>query len=206
MQKSKSIILPDHVDIKYIQDVLEYGESLKSIPYKWWEGDDLRKDGGPFWSGGTDEVPVTKIKSCSCTGLLNLIRRRYGLSIPGTEDKSCVFPGGTFQWFQYLSQKIKSHGNEMERFDTSLKYPKGSLLFRPYSNISDQGHIAILFSDNKPNVLDNTLLHCYPDSAVMRPGLIYPGITIDPEARSSHEWKKEGFYKFIIQPHIWLTM
>lgn len=190
---------------KHIQGVLDYGALLKGVPYKWWTGEDLRKDGEPFWSGGTSEVPLYRITSCSCTGLLNLIRRRYGLSIPGSNDTAYFFPGGTYKWFQYLWQKLKQHGMEMEKIDVTKNYPKGSLLFRPYSNIDDQGHVAIVFSDNKGTILNNSLLHCYPDSAMIKTGFVRPGVTIDPEVRFSHGWKKEGFYKFVIQPHVWLT-
>lgn len=190
---------------EHIQCVLEYGSLLEGTPYKWWTGEDLRTDGQPFWSGGTQEVPIHKITACSCTGLLNLIRRRFGLSIPGSDDVNCAFPGGTYRWFQYLSRKMIKQYSKLKKFATSDRYPKGSLLFRPYSGLDDQGHVAIIFSDDKSDVLDNSLLHCYPNSSVIKKDLVYPGIIIDPDVRFSHYWEKKGSYKFVFPPEIWLT-
>lgn len=185
--------------------VLEYVNHLTGIPYKWWGGEDLRIDGPPFWAGGSTVVPIYRISSCSCTGLINLVRRKYNLSIPGCDDKSYSLPGGTHKWFQYFVAKYLRLGMGMEPFDISKNYPKGSLLMRPYSSPTDQGHIAIIFSDDKQDVLDNKLIHSYPRSEKMCLGTIGPGITIDPGIRNSHNWDNDGFYKFVIPPEIWLS-
>lgn len=184
-----------------ISDALSYGESLVGIPYKWWTGEKLRSNKGPFWAHDDKrEVPKDIIESCSCTGLINLIRRKFGLSIPGFSDPECEYPGGTYEWFRYLTEK-----NEPIKFDISKRYKKGSLLFRPYTNIYDQGHDAILLTDDKDYILDNKLLHCYPDSSDIKPGYIKPGITVDTEVRSSHFWIDSGFYLYVFGPESWLN-
>jgi hypothetical protein len=191
---------------KFINDVLSYGESLIGIPYKWWQGKNFRSDIGPFWSGGNKEVSFSTINCCNCTGLLNLIRRKFNLSIPGFNRPLCEYPGGTYEWFKYLTEKLERNGVLLQYhlFDTNKSYPKGTLLFRPYNDINDQGHVAIVFSHNN-NILDNNLLHCYPEDGIVRDGLIKPGITIDELVRTSHNWNKYGFYSYAFLPEIWLT-
>lgn len=160
--------------------MLEYGISLLGIPYQWWEGGDFRLDGPPFWSGGIGEVPRQKITSCNCTGFLNLIRRKFDLDIPGIGGD---YPGGTYEWFHYLIQK-----ENLEEFDSSKSYPPGSLLFRPYQSIDDQGHVAIVYENSQ-------LLHCYSER----------GVALDSDIQTSHSWSEEGYYKYVFTPESWMT-
>ena len=153
------------------------------------------------------EVPLSNINCCNCAGLLNLIRRKYNLSIPGFNRLSCKYPGGTYEWFHYLIEKLKRNNIllQSQQFDKDKSYPKGTLLFRPYNDINDQGHVAIIFSSDKENILDNNLLHYYPEDGIVRDGMIKPGITIDDLIKSSHNWNRYGFYSYAFLPEIWLT-
>jgi hypothetical protein len=187
--------------------MIEYGKKLVNIPYKFWEGEDIRVGGAPFWVG-EDPVPIPWITACSCTGLINLIRRYLALSIPGHGDRSVIFPGGIREWIKYLKQK---NNDSLEKFQVTKTYKKGSLLIRPSGQTGpskqyEQGHVAIIYSDDKTNVLDNELLHCYPDSNKFRKGLIGPGVRVDKTIASSHAWDPDGgFYKYVVAPELWLT-
>ena len=77
---SKLIQTDKNVDI-----ALAYAKSLIGTPYEWWTGDDLRGDKGPFWvhNGSVPSRKIILAQSCTCTGLINLMRRKIGLSISG---------------------------------------------------------------------------------------------------------------------------
>ena len=87
------------------------------------------------------------------------MRRKLNLSIPGL-DKQFKYEGGTQIWFTTLRKQHK-----LEPFDINKIYSRGTLLIRHYKDAQDQGHLAIIFSNNTKNVLLAKLIHCYPLTA-----------------------------------------
>lgn len=193
-----------------VNEILAYATTLIGIKYEWWNGQDLFEDGKPFWVG-VGEVPRSNIISCSCTGLLNLIRRQYGLSVPGldtpvpnTVDKSLIFPGGMKLWLEYLfARSIELYGC-IETFDESKHYRKGSLLVHPNTGRNDQGHIAIIYTDDdKNNPLNNEIIHSYPYINKVVSHCVGPGVIIEPIS-ITHKLLPEGVYKYVFTPETWL--
>lgn len=209
-----------HTELSVIIDnALSYASTLVGVKYAWWSGQDLSQDGEPFWVG-IGEVKRSKIISCSCTGLLNLIRRKCSLNVPGRVNESIVnesifnenafdgqslFPGGIQVWVRYLlSRSIELYGR-IEHFDENKHYRRGSLLVRPKMNFKDQGHIAIIYTDdNKTNPLKNKLIHSYPASDEIVSHSVDPGVIIEQIAYS-HNLLANGVYKYVFSPETWLT-
>jgi len=112
------------------------------------------------------------------------MRRRIGLEVPLNHR----YPGGTGAWLQYLRKN-----KMLKAFDEKniASYPEGTLLVRPYSNFSDQGHVAVLLNDGN-------VIHCFPMNPIPAPGFHEPGVTI------THVLP--NYYKFQCPPNIWLSV
>jgi hypothetical protein len=79
-------------------------------------------------------------------------------------------------------------------------------LIRNYKNGHDQGHVAVIFSNNAKNVLLAKLLHCYPlvgpEAGQQK---VDPGIMIDNSVGKSHfSWNDRGYYTHACLPKNWL--
>jgi len=142
----------------------------------------------PFWVDNSTAPPAELVKreGCNCAGLINLIRRKLNLSIPGVEFK-LYYAGGTYVWFEYLK-----YFNFIDNLDLDSEYPIGTLLIRKYRSLEDQGHLAILLTTGR--LLDQKVLHCYPEK----------GIQIDDKVSLSHYWLPNGYYEYICKPDYWL--
>ncbi len=86
-----------------------------------------------------------------------------GLSVPGLDgnlgDDGLKWPGTTSTWFSYLKQK-----NRLEPLDTSKKYPRGTLLLRAFKNSeNDQGHAAILLTNESDSIINENIIHSYAE-------------------------------------------
>ncbi|VBB18991.1 hypothetical protein YASMINEVIRUS_1523 [Yasminevirus sp. GU-2018] len=190
------------VSEQLLDEVVNYAKTLKWTPYRWWTGQDIRVDGEPFWVG-RGEVPTSKITSCSCTGLLNLIARKFSLEIPGYNVSGEVFPGGVNRWFIHLENNSRKKYGELLPFDPKKVYRRGTILFSPKTK-KDQGHVAMIVSDSDlDDPMNNEIIHSYPDSEVPRMGLVFPGVSIEP-VRVSHAFHTDGMYKFVFPPDTWL--
>lgn len=156
---------------------------LVGKPYKFWEGEDIRQDGEPFWVGhGT--VDASQVTSVSCTGLLNLVYRYLEKIIPDIDNNTCFFPGGTRSWVTALFTK---YGYPIYQ-PTSL-YPMGTLLIRSYREYKDQGHVAIIFNENQDTV------HSRPMDMVIRRGVVAPGVVVEPPS-SMDRFTNSCFYEY----------
>ena len=190
---------------KNVQNALKYGSSLIGTKYKYWiEGENMLTGEGPSWVSSESAPQACNVKSssCNCTGLINLMRRKLGLTIPGL-DKQYKYSGGTWIWFTTLRKQHK-----LEVFDINKIYPKGTLLIRNYKNAHDQGHVAIIFTNNTKNVLLAKLLHCYPNIGYDEAGhkKVGPGVTIDESIGKSHfGWNDRGYYTHACLPKNWLV-
>jgi hypothetical protein len=73
-----------------IHGALQYARSFLGIPYKWHRADDPIAPNDKFWASSepltiTAEAIQQAGKSIVCTGLVNLVRRHLGLTVPGLD-------------------------------------------------------------------------------------------------------------------------
>jgi hypothetical protein len=177
-------------------------EKLVGLPYSWWlDGMDLRKDGAPSYAvNGPITIAYIKAQgSINCVGVINVMRRRLGLTIPTTGDPDFIYQGGTWIWFKTLKEK-----GLLQKFDLSKTYPKGSLLIRNYKNVIDQGHVAVVYRRNLKNVLKSKIMHSYPENATLTDKLVPAGLVIE-DLEKSYYWLRSGFYTHVCLPEHWLT-
>ena len=124
-----------------LEATLNFAMELINVPYEWWNpGECMITDDAPFWAFNNPVPSVDRIKSSNCAGLINLLRRFNNLEIPGVRENN-FNSGGTHKWSKYLD-KVKT------QFDPNIKYPSGTLLLRDFRDITDQGHLAIIYNDD----------------------------------------------------------
>jgi hypothetical protein len=146
-------------------------------PYKWC----LTEDGGkpesraPFWRTSTVPTPEeVKQEGCCCVGLINLVRLWKHQS--------------TFAGTKHITNEFWMKLNPITR-----ELPFGAMLLRFYRDMTDQGHVAIVWKNQQ-------LLHCY----TVKEGLSGPGIVLDPSWSMSHSWNSNGYYDVYIALEDWL--
>lgn len=185
-----------------VKKALQYGKSLAGTKYNPWKnGQDTRATEAPFWASNAPApaAAYVKARSCLCAGLINLMRRKVGLGIPGAERKDYKYAGGTWIWFNHLKKR-----GVLEAFDINKKYPAGTLLLRNYKSVGDQGHVAVIVTPGRMNVLYSTLLHCYTAEPKSGKKKQSPGIDLDQSVGRSHFWRPEGYYTHACLPQHWL--
>ena len=173
---------------------LNYALSTIGSKYKWWHpGQEMIGDHGPFWAfnGPAPDADTVKGSVTVCTGVINLMRRKVGLTVPGVKENHLESAGGTYEWFQYLNSL-----GRLFPFDINQKYPKGTLLLSEWVDDANQGHVAVLASEGATNVLYEKLLHSYSDDAYDAKNfeMISPGTSLNPSVGWSHFWFPTGYY------------
>jgi len=179
-----------------MSSAIEFAKELIGTPYKYCHPGDiaLEVNSGPFWASSDTLPSVEQIRasSCNCAGLVNLMRRKAGLSIPGLKERWEI-PGGTPQWEVYLEWK-----GWLETFDPRKEYPDGTLLLRTYRSPYDQGHLAVK--------IGNVLLQSFgdrdydpDDHSTMK-----PGVNMDISVEHSQSLDPKGYYQFACLPTKWL--
>jgi len=153
---------------------------VDKTPYVWWKGGQSTfQETAPFYCKTLPSVVTVQTNGTNCAGLINLIQLTRGLEVPGVSTNE-YYAGGTYVWFEHLKEKLKP-------IDVTKSYVAGSLLLRQYRSEEDQGHLAVLYTSGP--LLEQRLLHCYPDK----------GVTIDDTVKESHDWIKEGYYEYIVE-------
>jgi len=198
--------------------IMEYTNSLVGIPYRWYVEESDKFDGeDKFWCENTHPPSAFKIisnnKSIVCTGLINLMRRKNGLSIPGLngningkyKELYKKYPGGTGAWFLYLYQRKR-----LQKLNMKMRYPKGTLLLAKFKdNESDQGHVAVVWDDTK-TINKQLIIHSSPD-------ILYKdrekyknhgSVKIEEFCISNDKWKndKKNYYTHVCLPENWLLL
>jgi hypothetical protein len=164
---------------------IPYAFSLLGVQYSYWDGTAIpRDDSTPFYAVNAPPPSraLCEMQGICCTGFINLICRRFGIPVPGVDDPTEIFPGGTGAWGKFLQPHL-------EPFDSNKEYPDGTLLFRPYKDFDDQGHIAL--------VVGGKTLHSY--AYVFEPhtsGKVDPGVSHTPV------WPT--YYMYAAPPSAWL--
>lgn len=187
-----------------IDMALNYVSQLVGTQYGWWAGGQIPAT-APAWAEDAPIPAVEAVRSSSvnCAGVPNLMLRAVGGSIPCLQlpqpDPECgQCCGGTGAY----SRQFESVA---EPFDIEKSYPRGTLLGRPYRNVQDQGHTAVLLGDGPTSLLlqasgtpgvntDLTLLQAYeslpfcdftyavlPENWLIRTAEVIPEVTLtDP--------------------------
>lgn len=151
--------LPQMSYMTDIAAVLAYAQTFLGLPYGAWDGEEIpRDDTSPFYACAQGvrlpEHALVAVQGVSCTGLTNIMRRFCGLGAPGVYDELEMYPGGTGAWYQFLLPALRQF-HDAESGD----YPVGALLFRPYRNFEDQGHVAVV-------VEPGLVIHSFPEAGV----------------------------------------
>ncbi len=196
-----------------VNQVIEYACTFIGIPYRWHrEGAPIQPD-DKFWASNESHITRQQIdeqdKCIVCTGLINLMRRFQGLTIPGLDGslndiEGDKFPGTTGIWFEYLAR-----ANRLEPLDVKKKYPAGTLVLRNFSDVeTDQGHVAVIIDERGPSVLDQTIIHAYAiddySSSFDKKNV---GTTGTTRFRYSHYFSSEtGYYTHVCVPEKWLLI
>jgi len=164
---------------------IPYAFSLLGVHYNCWDNRPIpRDDSTPFYAvnAPAPSRAVCEAQGISSTGFINLICRRFGIPVPGVDDPTELYPGGTGAWHKFLDPHL-------EPYNSNTVYPDGTLLFRPYTDFEDQGHIAL--------VVDGKTLHSY--AYVFEPHA--PG-RVDPGVSHTPVWR--DYYTYAAPPHAWL--
>ncbi len=188
-----------------IHGALQYARSFLGIPYKWHRADDPIAPNDKFWASSepltiTAEAIRQGGKSIVCTGLVNLVRRHLGLTVPGLDTP---YPGTTGAWFSYLAD-----AGRLEPITVQAHYPAGTLLLRDFSSMeTDQGHVAILVeSPTGEPITAGTILHAYADVPYDEAALTTAAGTTDftPFSESHACDSEKGYYTHICRPEHWI--
>ncbi len=195
-----------------VDNALFYALSLLTIPYRWYREGEVIEGDDKFWSKNGPPPSSQQIqeedKCIVCTGLINLMRRYNGLSIPGLDgsldEHGLIYPGTTGIWFQYLFMK-----GRLESIDITKKYPRGTLLLRNFmNNEEDQGHVAVLLTDESDSIFHEKIIHAYSDvdyEISLKDNITNVGIVGISQFQYSHGFDEKGYYTHICLPDLWLT-
>jgi hypothetical protein len=93
--------------------------------------------------------------------------------------------------------------NKLKEFDYTKKYPIGTILYRKYRDVKDQGHFAVLHSYHKKHpdkLLYGNIIHAYAyDKYSGRVGVTQLGYS------HFHNYNlSEGYYEYVVLPKDWL--
>lgn len=122
-----------------------------------------------------------RLQGINCAGFINLLIHYSGKEIPPSTQTD-IPRGGTGHWYHILS-----HNNVHQ---PNLSYPIGTLPFRKYRCIVDQGHMAVVISEI------NEVIHAYTYNTVP-PG----GVGITPIV---NHLMTSDYYDFTIAQEHWI--
>lgn len=144
---------------------IAYGLTFLGAPYTAWLNGPLLENSAPAWAGNGPLPESEQImrEGMFCAGLLNLMLRKVGGSVPEYES----WNGGTVAYeIRYKDIMVPFSLDHVKR---------GDILFRCYSNVVDQGHIAVALGGQD----DPVLQACLPS-----------GVNIEYSLKESHN----GYY------------
>ena len=142
-----------------VNAIIEYIKKYKGMKYtKYDKKNNIMTAEEPFWVSNMEPPPFKEVynKGSTCVGLINIVRRYIGLTVPGINQNYDI-PGGTEAWFKYLSDN-----NRLVKIDLTKSYPLGTLLVQDFNDY-DQGHVAVIINDdsesNSQDVMESTIIH-----------------------------------------------
>lgn len=165
-----------------IEKILNYAKTLVGAKYTWWKGGELNKHPYPFYLTKQTKKYIFE-HGVNCAGFINLLVLKNGGSIP--------HEGGTGAWFHYLKNK-----KVLEPFDYRKKYELGTLFLRKYRDVNDQGHVAVLYKNQKDDIgsLYGEIIYSAPVN----------GVEIEPLGCNHFCSARNGYYEFVVKPENWL--
>lgn len=168
-----------------IEKAIRYGMSIKGAPYGWWRGGQIPV-GPPAYSydGPPPDPAKVRREGVFCAGLTNLMMRAVGRTPPQAIGNAGA--GGTGAWWL-------RYGERMEPYRHGVKLPRGTVLFRRYRNIQDQGHIGVVLGNGY-------VLHSYPAGGYPN---THPGVTDAVTRAETHSWSG-GYWEYSLAPEHWL--
>ena len=174
---------------------MKFANQLVGLPYVWWTGCD-REDF--HYYDDPKDIKFVKKHGVACSGFVNLLMHKANITFPKSQHTN---RGGTWFWFNYWKKKGK-----VREFDYTKKYPVGTILYRRWRNVKDQGHFAVLHSYNKkhPNcLLYGNIIHAYPydNKKGGQVGVSSLGVDHFYNYNTSHP---EGYYEYVVLPKDWL--
>ena len=178
---------------KKVKKIIDYGMSLKGTKYNKWHGITTCDNPYPFYLDNIPEESYIRKHGINCTGLINLMRQKINLPVPGKGK----YKGAPPAWYYYL--KNKKGG--LEKFDDSKDYPVGTLFLRRYKNDHDRGHVAVYSKKNK-KCLYGEILHSY---YFEKPSDSKLGTTT---LGFCHFWEiagNKGYFEYASLPKYWLS-
>lgn len=233
---TRSSMRTNRLDTKYTDEVdavISYLRSLIGVPYKEWDGAKWRPDNtAPFWmpdymtepQSATIVPDITLIYASggvNCAGLINLGLQRIGIEPPGIHTE---YPGGTGAWGAYVTWMP---------YIPDRVYPRGSILLREYRNEKDQGHLAMIITDDNSIGMNNHLIHasrvlgCVLESPIHIVHKVenwvsstdVSGSSTDPShsSKTGNKTHKStphklaisnitgGYFDYVCTPNLWLT-
>lgn len=192
-------------------EALFFALSFAGIPYRWHRDDDLINGDDKFYAKNGTPPTAKQVRDNNlcivCTGLINLIRRFMNLTIPGVDgsmgEEGKRWAGTTGIWFEYLQMKKR-----LEPLDITKKYPKGTLLLRNFGDVkNDQGHVAVLLTDESDCIINENIIHAYADMGYQESidkGITDVGITGISRFNISQNTTPGGYYTHVCLPENWL--
>jgi hypothetical protein len=186
-----------------LEDALDYVVSLEGTKYGWWTGGIIPK-GAPAWAENAKPPSASAIESssCFCAGIPNLMLRVVGGNIPclnlRTPDPECgQCCGGTGAYGRNFSAVA-------ENFNINKKYPRGTLLGRPYSGIHDQGHVAVLLGEGRNAQLLQSYVQPGPDCPSEPCKKVIPGVSANLTLEQAYNSLSFCKFTYAIEPEHWL--
>ena len=182
----------EEVNIK-VEQVMKYAEQLIDIKYVWWTGCNDRDDF--HYYDEPKDIMFVKKHGIACSGFVNLLMHKAGIVFP---TSSYEHRGGTWFWYNHWEENGK-----LEEFDYTKKYPIGTLLYRRYRDVKDQGHFAVLhsYSTKQPDrLLYGNIIHAYADDEYS--GRV--GVTHLGTSHFNNYTLEEGYYEYVVLPKDWL--
>jgi hypothetical protein len=217
------VVVETDIKSMKIERVMSYVKSLVGVPYRWHRKGDPISDTDKFYASNDgkiyDREMIDRENKCIvCTGLINLMRKYAGLSIPGLDgslgEEGIYYPGTTGVWFMYLKRKGVLHP-----LDINKVYPSGTLLLRDFKDVVyDQGHVAVICGNegntgeykeitNFPSILNQDIIHAYSRYGYIESKLrniTDVGEVSVEKVHLSHLWTKTGYYTHVCYPEDWL--
>jgi len=223
--QSRNTLRSSRLDPKYSEEVdavISYLRTLIGAPYKAWDGAKWRADNtAPFWMPDYMTAPqsasivpdmsvIYASGGINCAGLINLGLQRVGIEPPGIHTE---YPGGTGAWGAYVTWMP---------YNPERVYPRGSILLREYRNQKDQGHLAMIITDDNSIGMNNHLIHasgvlgCVLESPIHIVHKVDNWMSLTDVSGSKSEKTERseklaistitgGYFDYVCTPNLWLT-
>lgn len=163
------------VDVNMNQ-LVETARGYNRVPYKWWTPD-VEDEQACFCTDRFYTPQELMVRGVNCAALINILYISvFGVPAHGEQMYGTIWWGATLQ--------IR------ELFREGESYPPGTLLFRRFRDLSDQGHLAMV-------TRGGMLIHAWSDTGVEEE-------LIDEIHNCDRTRWPTGYFEFAVKPENWL--